>query len=182
MPFLFDMKFPKRLRGLAFQCIYVNMTDINSDKNFAYSDEALREAIEMLFFSYRDFTSGPDEILKEFGFGRAHHRAIYFVGRHPGRAVSDLLDILKITKQSLNRVLSQLIREGFIEQTQGITDRRQRLFSLTEKGKMLEERLTDNQRCRIVRAYDDAGVESVYGFRKILLGIMTSDDDRARFG
>ena len=157
------------------------MTDLNSDENSAYSDEALREAIEMLFFSYRDFTSGPDEILKEFGFGRAHHRAIYFVGRHPGRAVSDLLDILKITKQSLNRVLSQLIREGFIEQTQGITDRRQRLLSLTEKGKMLEERLTDNQRRRIMRAYDDAGVESVYGFRKILLGIMSSDDDRARF-
>ena len=157
------------------------MTDLNSDENSAYSDEALREAIEMLFFSYRDFTSGPDEILKEFGFGRAHHRAIYFVGRHPGRAVSDLLDILKITKQSLNRVLSQLIREGFIEQTQGVTDRRQRLLSLTEKGKMLEERLTENQRRRIARAYDNAGVESVDGFRKILLGIMSSDDDRARF-
>ena len=157
------------------------MTDLNSDENSAYSDEALREAIEMLFFSYRDFTSGPDEILKEFGFGRAHHRAIYFVGRHPGRAVSDLLDILKITKQSLNRVLSQLIREGFIEQTQGITDRRQRLLSLTEKGKMLEERMTENQRRRIARAYDNAGVESVDGFRKILLGIMSSDDDRARF-
>ena len=175
------MKCPTRLHGVAFQCIYVNMTDLKSDESFAYSDDALREAIEMLFFSYRDFTSGPDEILKEFGFGRAHHRVIYFVGRHPGRAVSELLVILKITKQSLNRVLSQLIREGFIEQTQGITDRRQRLLSLTEKGKMLEERLTDNQRRRIVRAYDDAGVESVYGFRKILLGIMSSDDDRARF-
>ena len=175
------MKCPIRLRGVAFQCIYVNMTDLKSDESFAYSDDALREAIEMLFFSYRDFTSGPDEILKEFGFGRAHHRVIYFVGRHPGRAVSELLVILKITKQSLNRVLSQLIREGFIEQAQGVTDRRQRLLSLTEKGKMLEERLTDNQRRRIVRAYDDAGVESVYGFRKILLGIMSSDDDRARF-
>lgn len=157
------------------------MADLNSDESFAYSDEALREAIEMLFFSYRDFTSGPDEILKEFGFGRAHHRAIYFVGRHPGRAVSDLLDILKITKQSLNRVLSRLIREGFIEQTQGITDRRQRLLSLTGKGKMLEERLTENQRHRIARSYGKAGVESVDGFRKILLGIMSSDDDRARF-
>ena len=175
------MKCPARLHGVAFQCIYVNMTDLKSNESFAYSDDALREAIEMLFFSYRDFTSGPDEILKEFGFGRAHHRVIYFVGRHPGRAVSDLLVILKITKQSLNRVLSQLIREGFIEQAQGVTDRRQRLLSLTEKGKMLEERLTDNQRRRIVRAYDDAGVESVYGFRKILLGIMSSDDDRARF-
>ena len=175
------MKCPTRLRGVAFQCIYVNMTDLNSDESLAYSDDALREAIEMLFFSYRDFTSGPDEILKEFGFGRAHHRAIYFVGRHPDRAVSDLLDILKITKQSLNRVLSQLIREGFIEQTQGVTDRRQRLLSLTEKGKMLEERLTENQSRRIARAYDNAGVESVAGFRTILLGIMSSDDDRALF-
>ena len=157
------------------------MTDLNSDERFAYSDETLREAIEMLFFSYRDFTSGPDEILKEFGFGRAHHRVIYFVGRHPGRAVSDLLVILKITKQSLNRVLSQLIREGFIEQTQGVTDRRQRLLSLTEKGKMLEERLTENQGRRIAHAYDNAGVDSVAGFRTILLGIMSSDDDRARF-
>ena len=175
------MKCPVRLRRVPFQCIYVNMTDLNLDENFAYSDEALREAIEMLFFSYRDFTSGPDEILKEFGFGRAHHRAIYFVGRHPSRAVSDLLDILKITKQSLNRVLSQLIREGFIEQTQGVTDRRQRLLSLTEKGKILEERLTENQRRRIARAYNNAGVGSVDKFRKILLGIMSSDDDRARF-
>ena len=175
------MKCLARLRDVAFQGIYVNMTDLNSDEKSAHSDDALREAIEMLFFSYRDFTSGPDEILKEFGFGRAHHRAIYFVGRHPGRAVSDLLDILKITKQSLNRVLSQLIREGFIEQTQGVTDRRQRLLSLTEKGKMLEERLTENQRRRIARAYNSAGVESVEGFRTILLGIMSSDDDRARF-
>ena len=175
------MKYPAKLRRVTFQCIYVNMADLNSDESFAYSDEALREAIEMLFFSYRDFTSGPDKILKEFGFGRAHHRAIYFVGRHPGRAVSELLDILKITKQSLNRVLSRLIREGFIEQTQGITDRRQRLLSLTEKGKMLEERLTENQRRRIARSYGNAGVESVDGFRKILLGIMSSDDDRARF-
>ena len=84
------MKCPTRLRRIAFKCIYVNMADLNSDESFAYSDDALREAIEMLFFSYRDFTSGPDEILEEFGFGRAHHRVIYFVGRHPQSQSSSL--------------------------------------------------------------------------------------------
>lgn len=164
------------------------MTDVYSkDKSAnplnpdALSEESLRQAIEMLFFAYRDFTSGPDEILTEYGFGRAHHRAIYFVGRNSGLTVSDLLDILKITKQSLNRVLSQLIREGFIEQTQGTHDRRQRLLSLTEKGKMLEDRLTENQRQRIAGAYRAAGISSVDGFRKVLLGVMSSDDDRRRF-
>jgi DNA-binding MarR family transcriptional regulator len=164
------------------------MTDVYSkDKSGgtqntdALSEESLRQAIEMLFFAYRDFTSGPDEILTEYGFGRAHHRAIYFVGRNSGLTVSALLDILKITKQSLNRVLSQLVREGFIEQTQGLRDRRQRLLSLTEKGKMLEERLTENQRQRIAGAYAAAGLSSVDGFRKVLLGVMSSDDDRRRF-
>ena len=97
------------------------MTDIKSTKKSNRTEpdepldgESLRQAIEMLFFAYRDFTSGPDEILKEYGFGRAHHRAIYFVGRHPNRTVSDLLSILRITKQSLNRVLSQLVREGLL--------------------------------------------------------------------
>jgi DNA-binding MarR family transcriptional regulator len=147
----------------------------------ALDEEPLRQAIEMLFFAYRDFTSGPDEILAEYGFGRAHHRAIYFVGRNSGLTVSALLDILKITKQSLNRVLSQLIREGFIEQTQGTLDRRQRLLSLTKKGKMLEGRLTENQRRRIAGAYKAAGISSVDGFRKVLLGVMSCDDDRCRF-
>ena len=164
------------------------MTDVyskeKSGKPFnleADDEESLRQAIEMLFFAYRDFTSGPDKILTEYGFGRAHHRAIYFVGRNSGLTVSALLDILKITKQSLNRVLSQLIREGFIEQTQGSLDRRQRLLSLTKKGTMLEERLTQNQRHRIAGAYKTAGISSVDGFRKVLLGIMSNDEDRCRF-
>ena len=175
------MNWQLRLRGLSFQGIYVNMADLNSDEQHDYGDEALRQAIEMLFFAYRDFTSGPDDILKEFGFGRAHHRAIYFVGRNPDRTVSDLLEILKITKQSLNRVLGQLIREGYVQQTQGSQDRRQRLLRLTEKGKMLEERLTENQRRRIAWAYCGAGDEAVAGFRKILLKVMSDNDDRARF-
>jgi DNA-binding MarR family transcriptional regulator len=165
------------------------MTDIKLDENSpppaqdeAFDDESLREAIEMLFFAYRDFTSGPDEILTEYGFGRAHHRVIYFVGRNPDLTVSDLLGILRITKQSLNRVLGQLVREDFVAQNPGRRDRRQRLLSLTEKGKMLEERLTANQRQRIAAAYASAGRGSVAGFRKILLGIMSSEEDRGRFG
>lgn len=94
----------------------------------------MRQGIELLYFAYRDFTAGPDEILAGYGFGRAHHRVIYFVGRHPGMTVSGLLGILRITKQSLSRVLGQLIEEEFIRQRAGERDRRQRLLNLTDKG------------------------------------------------
>jgi len=135
----------------------------------------------MLFYAYRDFTAEPDAILADYGFGRAHHRVIYFVGRYPGMSVSDLLGILQITKQSLSRVLSQLVREEFIVQTQGTQDRRQRLLELTEKGRDLERKLTENQRARFAKTYRNAGAEAVEGFRKVMLGMMTSDEDRARF-
>src|ERR1700750_735049 len=101
-------------------------------------DEDLRQAIELLFFAYRDFTARADAILAEQHMGRAHHRVVYFVGRHPGISVSELLDILGITKQSLSRVLSQLVRESFIVQKTGTADRRQRLLHLTDKGRTLE--------------------------------------------
>jgi DNA-binding MarR family transcriptional regulator len=144
-------------------------------------DEELRQAIEMLFFAYRDFTGVADEILADYGFGRAHHRAIYFIGRHPGMTVSDLLRILRITKQSLNRVLGQLIEEGYVSQQKGVQDRRQRLLRLTDKGRALEERLSAAQRTLIAGAYREVGAESVEGFRKVLLGIMGNDEDRERF-
>lgn len=144
-------------------------------------DEELRQAIEMLFFGYRDFTGVADEILDDYGFGRAHHRAIYFIGRHPGMTVSDLLRILRITKQSLNRVLSQLVDEGYVSQQKGTRDRRQRLLELTDKGRALEERLSAAQRALIAGAYREAGAEAVEGFRKVLLGIMKGDEDRERF-
>lgn len=144
-------------------------------------DEELRQAIEMLFFAYRDFTGVADEILGDYGFGRAHHRAIYFIGRHPGMTVSDLLRILRITKQSLNRVLSQLIDEDYVSQQQGSRDRRQRLLRLTDKGRALEERLSVAQRTLIAGAYREVGAEAVDGFRKVLLGIMNSEEDRERF-
>jgi len=97
-------------------------------------EEELRQSIELLFFAYRDFTAEPDAILDDFGFGRAHHRVIYFVGRNRGITVTQLLDILKITKQSLSRVLGQLVEEGFIVQETDEHDRRRRLLQLTSKG------------------------------------------------
>ncbi len=157
------------------------MTDIKSQPNPLFlRDDELRQGIEMLFFAYRDFTAKADETLAAFGFGRAHHRAIYFVGRNPGMTVADLLAILKITKQSLSRVLSQLVRQGFIVQRKGVTDRRQRLLSLTERGAELERRLTEDQRALIAAAYKGAGAEAVEGFRKVLLGLV-NERDRPRF-
>ncbi len=144
-------------------------------------DEELRQGIEMLFYAYRDFIAEPDAILRRSGFGRAHHRVIYFVGRYPDTTVSALLDILQITKQSLSRVLGQLVQEGYIDQNKGQQDRRQRLLSLTKKGRELERQLTADQRARFARAYRDAGAEAVEGFRKVMLGIISSDEDRDRF-
>jgi DNA-binding MarR family transcriptional regulator len=105
--------------------------------------------IELLFFAYRDFVSDPDAELAVYGFGRAHHRVVHFVNRHPGIRVADLLDILKITKQSLGRVLKQLVDAGFIEQRPGPTDRRQRLLYPSDRGRALAERLLELQSRRI---------------------------------
>ncbi len=132
------------------------------------TDEQLRQGIELMFFAYRDFTSDPDRILEEFGYGRAHHRALHFVARRPGLTVQGLLDILRVTKQSLNRVLRQLIADGMVESRIGREDRRQRLLSLTPKGAALEARLSEAQRARVRRAYSEAGVEAVAGFRRVL--------------
>jgi len=155
------------------------MADIKSQSPLR--EDELRQGIELLYFAYRDFTAEPDAMLERYGFGRAHHRVIYFVGRHPQMSVSDLLGVLRITKQSLARVLGQLIRQGFIEQQTGSRDRRQRLLGLTAKGVELERQLSENQRQRIARAYREAGAAAVDGFRKVMLGIMSSDTDRRRF-
>ncbi len=128
-------------------------------------EEDLRQGIELLFYAYRDFTAEPDQILAKIGFGRAHHRVIYFVGRYPAITVGDLLGILRITKQSLSRVLGQLVREGYIAHTQGLVDRRQRRLTLTDKGQALERELSENQRQRVAAAYRAAGAQAVEGFR-----------------
>jgi DNA-binding MarR family transcriptional regulator len=144
-------------------------------------EEAVREGIELLFFAYRDFTAEPDAILAEYGFGRAHHRVVHFVGRHPQMTVGELLGILRITKQSLSRVLGQLVRQGFIVQRRGPDDRRQRLLELTDSGRELERRLSAPQRARVTAAFRAAGGSAVNGFRQVLLGILADEEDRARF-
>jgi DNA-binding MarR family transcriptional regulator len=143
-----------------------------------FSDDELRGAMELLFFAYRDFIAEPDAILADFGFGRAHHRVVHFVGRNPGMTVAELLDILKITKQSLSRVLGQLVREGFIEQRPGKRDRRQRLLSLTAKGRRLEQRLSSDQRGRLARAFGAVGPAGVAGFRGVMAQMINERDRR----
>jgi DNA-binding MarR family transcriptional regulator len=118
------------------------------------------ELIELLFFAYRDFVGEPDRLLEKHGFGRAHHRVLHFVNRNEGLTVADLLDILEITKQSLARVLKDLISGGFVEQRAGVEDRRQRLLFLTPKGKALADQLVDMQSRRIARAIARAAPES----------------------
>lgn len=158
------------------------MVDVKIGANPLFlREEELRQGIELLFFAYRDFTAEPDAILAEQGYGRAHHRVVHFVGRHPGTSVSELLAILKITKQSLSRVLGQLVADGLIRQRPGETDRRQRLLELTESGRALERALSAPQRARVASAYKAAGAEAVAGFRKVLLGIIADPADRARF-
>ena len=139
-------------------------------------EEELRQSIELLFFAYRDFTAEADALLTTYGFGRAHHRVIYFVGRNPAITVSELLNILKITKQSLSRVLGQLLREGFIVQETDEEDRRRRHLHLTEKGASLEQQLTERQIRRVATACREAGAEAVEGFRTVLRGVINEED------
>jgi DNA-binding MarR family transcriptional regulator len=163
------------------------MTDIKSrlsdgDVRSAFpGEEDVWQGIELLFFAYRDFTAEPDAILAEYGFGRAHHRVIHVIGREPHMTVGELLGILRITKQSLNRVLGQLVRQDFVAQQRGAQDRRQRLLELTDKGRELARRLSEPQRVRVGNAYRKAGGQGVEGFRKVLLGIIAGPDDRRRF-
>jgi DNA-binding MarR family transcriptional regulator len=136
------------------------------------SDAEMRLAQDLLFFAYRDFTNVADKVLEELGLGRAHHRALHFIGRNPGVTVSGLLAILRITKQSLARVLNALVDEGFVSQAPGFEDRRLRLLTLTDQGRVLEKRLFDAQRDRIAHAYREAGPQAVQGFRTVLRAMM----------
>jgi DNA-binding MarR family transcriptional regulator len=135
-------------------------------------EEELRLAQDLLFFGYRDFTAGADEILAELGMGRAHHRVLHFVGRRPGITVGDLLGILAITKQSLGRVLQPMVEEGYVTQAPGRSDRRQRLLTLTDKGAALERRLFERQKETVMRADREAGPMAVEGFRRVMRGLM----------
>lgn len=138
-------------------------------------EEELRLAQDLLFFGYRDFTAGADQILADLGMGRAHHRVLHFVGRRPGITVGELLGILAITKQSLGRVLTPLVEEGYVTQAHGRADRRQRLLSLTPKGTALERRLFERQRETVMAAYREAGPQAVEGFRRVMRGLMGAE-------
>ena len=132
--------------------------------------------VELLFFAYRDFTSGPDAVLEEYGFGRAHHRVLHFVHRNPGLRVADLLDILKITKQSLARVLKQLIDKGFIMQRAGNDDRRERRLFVTAKGGRLADKLSIQQIKHIEAALAKAGPGAAEFARRFLFAMITESD------
>jgi DNA-binding MarR family transcriptional regulator len=174
----------------------VNMTDLNEPltrgqkapeakrrgnggaarKKASLPEAKLLEFAELLFFAYRDFTRDPDAILKDFGFGRAHHRVLHFVNRHSGLRVADLLDILTITKQSLSRVLKQLIDKGYIVQQAGSADRRERLLFPTDKGRALAERLAAPQSVRLAAALQAAGPGAEASVRRFLEAMVNAEE------
>ncbi len=141
------------------------------------TDDQLRKGIEAMFFAYRGFTSDPDRILADKGFGRAHHRALHFINRTPGTTVNSLMEVLAVTKQSLNRVLRSLIAAGLVEVRVGDKDKRERHLFLTDDGASLERVLSEAQRARMRAAFREAGPEAVAGFRTVLEHIM---DDESR--
>jgi len=136
------------------------------------TDEQLRKGIEAMFFAYRGFTADPDRILAGLSYGRAHHRALHFINRSRGTTVNNLLSVLGVTKQSLNRVLRTLIEDGLVESRVGRKDRRERHLYLTEPGAELERQLSEAQRARMRSAYRAAGPQAVAGFRQVLEAMM----------
>ena len=152
------------------------MSDSSSSESLLFlTDEQLKQGIEAMFFAYRGFTADPDRILAGMAYGRAHHRAIHFIARAPGTTVNNLLEILGVTKQSLNRVLRTLVEDGLVQSEVGKTDRRERNLYLTEAGSTLERRLSDAQRARMRTAFRNAGPEAVSGFRTVLEAMMDPD-------
>ena len=139
------------------------------------TDEQIRKGIEAMFFAYRGFTADPDRILAGHAYGRAHHRAIHFINRYPGTTVNNLLAILGVTKQSLNRVLRTLVEDGLVESRIGARDKRERHLYLTEAGATLEGELSTAQRDRMRAAYRAAGPEAVAGFRTVLEAMIDPD-------
>ena len=155
------------------------MTDLKNYPHQFLREDVLRETIELLYFSYRDFTEIADKILLQYGYGRAHHRVLYFVARYPNRSVSDLLSLLKITKQSLSRVLSELVAQEFIIHHHEPRDKRIKLLSLTQKGQALEQELYLAQKKMIEASFARTNAQAVKDFRQILLGLI-QDPEHAR--
>ncbi len=148
------------------------MAPSSGDSLLFLTDEQLRQGIEAMFFAYRGFTADPDRILADMAYGRAHHRAIHFINRAPGTTVNNLLNILGVTKQSLNRVLRTLIADGLVQSKVGRNDKRERHLFLTDEGRKLEQELSDAQRARLRLAFRTAGPEAVAGFRTVLEAMM----------
>ncbi|MDR3419668.1 MAG: MarR family transcriptional regulator [Xanthobacteraceae bacterium] len=161
----------------------ISLTTPNKVRSVAAAVETAAEArepywdlIELLFFAYRDFVGDPDQVLDRLGFGRAHHRVLHFVNRNPGMKVAELLDVLKITKQSLGRVLKQLIDEGYVIQKEGADDRRQRLLYVSPAGQALALKLAALQTARIGRVLDELGPGARETARRFLAGMIDADD------
>jgi DNA-binding MarR family transcriptional regulator len=140
------------------------------------AESPVYDLIELFFFAYRDFVSDPDRILGDLGFGRAHHRVLHFVDRQSGLTIAELLDILQITKQSLNRVLKELIEKDFIESRTGTADRRQRLLHTTPKGHDLAVKLAKLQTRRITRALSSVGEGGRAEVTRYLIAMINGDD------
>ena len=154
------------------------MADLNNlISPFFLNDKEIRKIIELVFFSYRDFTAGPDKILEKLNFGRAHHRVIYFVGKKDQITIKELLGVLKITKQSLSRVLNQLVKEGFIVVSTGL-DKRTKNLSLTSSGLSLENELSNIQIEKIKKVINNFNQEDIDGFKKILYEMIEIDNKK----
>ena len=154
------------------------MADLNNlISPFFLNDKEIKKVIELIFFSYRDFTAGPDKVLEKLSFGRAHHRAIYFVGKKNNITIKELLGVLKITKQSLSRVLNQLVKEGFIVVSTGL-DKRTKTLSLTNNGKNLENELSTIQINKIKKVINNFNHEDINGFKKILYEMIEVDNKK----
>ena len=154
------------------------MADLNNlISPFFLNEKEIRKIIELVFFSYRDFTAGPDQILEKLNFGRAHHRVIYFVGKKDKITIKELLGVLKITKQSLSRVLNQLVKEGFILVSTGL-DKRTKNLSLTTSGLSLENELSTIQIKKIKKVINNFNKEDIDGFKKILYEMIEIDNKK----
>jgi DNA-binding MarR family transcriptional regulator len=154
------------------------MADLNNLMSpFFLNEKEIRKIIELVFFSYRDFTAGPDQILEKLNFGRAHHRVIYFVGKKDKITIKELLGVLKITKQSLSRVLNQLVKEGFIVVSTGL-DKRTKNLSLTTSGLNLENELSIIQIKKIKKVINNFNKEDIDGFKKILYEMIEIDNKK----
>ena len=154
------------------------MADLNNlISPFFLNNKEIRKIIELVFFSYRDFTAGPDQILEKLNFGRAHHRVIYFVGKKEQITIKELLGVLKITKQSLSRVLNQLVKEGFIVVSTGL-DKRTKNLSLTSRGIDLENELSTIQIQKIKKVINNFNQKDIDGFKKILYEMIETDNKK----